>query len=573
MTRPSAVQAPAWVGAGGGHDTSLMAKALAGLFCAGATLALLTVVLPRSQDFDEIGMLAVVGNAYVIAALLYRLADRLSPRMLRPALAWGSTLITAVAYFSAESPSPLVFFYLWVFLYASYFFTRPETVAQVAYVGAAYAALLAMAPPASGTAAWWVVGMGALVVAAVLIGAMRRRTDVLIEQLYDAARTDPLTGLLNRRGFRDLLDLELERARRGEGCVAVVVGDIDHFKEVNDRGGHHVGDAALQRTARILDEDKRQLDVVARVGGEEFTLILPDTDAPGALAIAERLRCRFQREFAADTVPLTICFGIAAYPADGETAGALLRAGDAALYGAKAGGRNRSVIHSLALRELVTRSGVGVDIEGERYVGVVRDLAEALDLRFSGSARHSETVGRYAEMMAVELGMPQERVARVRLAGILHDIGKVAVPDAILHKPGKPTEEEWATIRRHPELGAQILEHPSLTDVRRWVAAHHERPDGKGYPLGLSGTAIPVEARILAVADAYEAMTSDRSYRASIGHEAARAELQRFAGSQFDPAVVEALRTVVGRESERARTLALRPGALVAEHARTPVAG
>jgi HD-GYP domain-containing protein (c-di-GMP phosphodiesterase class II) len=163
-------------------------------------------------------------------------------------------------------------------------------------------------------------------------------------------------------------------------------------------------------------------------------------------------------------------------------------------------------------------------------------------------------------------------VARVRLAGILHDIGKVAVPDAILHKPGKPTEEEWATIRRHPELGAQILEHPSLADVRRWVAAHHERPDGKGYPLGLSGTAIPVEARILAVADAYEAMTSDRSYRASIGHEAARAELQRFAGSQFDPAVVEALRTVVGRESERAGTLALRPGALVAEHARTPVA-
>lgn len=238
-------------------------------------------------------------------------------------------------------------------------------------------------------------------------------------------------------------------------------------------------------------------------------------------------------------MPLTICFGIAAYPADGETAGALLRAGDAALYGAKAGGRNRSVIHSLALRELVTRSGVGVDIDGERYIGVVRDLAEALDLRFSGSARHSETVGRYAEMMAVELGIPQERVARVRLAGILHDIGKVAVPDAILHKPGKPTEEEWATIRRHPELGAQILEHPSLADVRRWVAAHHERPDGKGYPLGLSGTAIPVEARILAVADAYEAMTSDRSYRASIGHEAARAELQRFAGSQFDPAVVE----------------------------------
>lgn len=560
------------MGAGAGHAADLMAKMLASLFFAGATLALLTMVLPRSEAFDEMGMLAVVANAYVVAALLYWRADRLSPAILRPALVWGSSLITAVAYFSAESPSPLVFFYLWVFLYASYFFTRPETIAQIAYVGVAYAALLAVSPPPTGTAAWWVVGMGTLVVAAILIGAMRGRTDVLIEQLFDAARTDPLTGLLNRRGFRDLLDLELERARRAEGCVTVLVADIDHFKEVNDRSGHHVGDAALQRTARTLDEGKRQIDVVARVGGEEFTLILPDTDAPEGMAIAERLRCQFQREFAAETVPLTICFGIATFPVDGETAGALLRAGDAALYGAKAAGRNRSVVHSPALREMVAREGVGGDLEGERYVTVVRDLAEALDLRFSGSARHSETVGRYAEMMAEELGLPEERVARIRLAGILHDIGKVAVPDAILHKPGRPTKEEWATIRRHPELGAQILEHPSLTDVGRWVAAHHERPDGKGYPLGLSDTAIPLEARILAVADAYEAMTSDRSYRDSIGQEAARAELQRFAGSQFDPAVVEALQAVLRRESARASALASRPGAPGAEHERTPLA-
>jgi len=145
-----------------------MARVLASLFFAGATLALLTMVLPRSQAFDEIGMLAVVGNAYAVAAVLYRRADRLSPRMLRPALAWGSTLITAVAYFSAESPSPLVFFYLWVFLYASYFFTGRETVAQIAYVGVAYVALLAVSPPPTGTAAWWVVGMGTLVVAAIV---------------------------------------------------------------------------------------------------------------------------------------------------------------------------------------------------------------------------------------------------------------------------------------------------------------------------------------------------------------------------------------------------------------------
>lgn len=457
-----------------------------------------------------------------------------------------------MAYFSAERPSPLVFFYLWVFLYASYFFSRRETAAQVAFVGVAYGALLTVAPPPTGVAAWWVVGTGTLLVAAILVMALRDRSETLIAQLYDAARTDPLTELLNRRGFRELLDLELERARRSNGRTTVMLGDLDHFKEVNDRSGHHVGDAALRRTARILEEGTRTIDVVARVGGEEFALILPDTEEQAAMVTAERLRCRLQEEFASETVPVTICFGIAGFPAHGETAAALLRAGDDALYAAKAGGRNRSVIHRAELRELSGRDGSVADLEGERYLGVVRDLAEALDLRFSGSARHSETVGRYAEMMAEELGLPERRVQRIRLAGVLHDIGKVAVPDAILHKPGALTDDEWTTIRRHPELGAQILEHPGLSDVRGWVADHHERPDGGGYPRGLAGAAVSLEARILAVADAYEAMTSDRGYRASLGHAAARAELERQAGHQFDPAVVGAFLAVLRRESLRA---------------------
>ena len=179
------------------------------------------------------------------------------------------------------------------------------------------------------------------------------------------------------------------------------------------------------------------------------------------------------------------------------------------------------------------------------------DLAEAVDLRFSGSARHSETVGRYAEMMARELGLSERRIERVRLAGMLHDVGKVGVPDSILNKPAKLTDEEFEIIKRHPGLGAQILEHPSFADVREWVGAHHERPDGRGYPRGLTSDAIPLEAQILAVADAYEAMTSDRSYRASIGQPAAQAELERCAGTQFDRRVVRALLRVLARESER----------------------
>lgn len=539
--------------AGTGVESRLMAQALAGLFAAGATLALLTVLLPHSAHADVLGLLLIVGNAYVVAAILFGRSATLSPRVLPGALAWGSTLITGVAYFSAESPSPLVFFYLWIFLYSSYFFTRREMAVQILYVGAAYGGLLLARPPASGIPVWWLVGMGTLLVAAILIRVMREHVELLIARLYDAARTDPLTRLPNRRGFRELLDLELERARRSDTTLALVVGDIDHFKEVNDRSGHHVGDATLRRVARLLADGKRQIDAAARVGGEEFALILPDTDEHGALVIAERLRTQLRDEFSADAVPITISFGIAAYPHTGETASSLLRAADEALYGAKENGRNRSVLHSPALRDMLGEGRDKRDIEGERFLAVVLDLAEAVDLRFSGSARHSETVGRYAEMMARELGLPESRVARVRLAGMLHDIGKVGVPDAILRKPGKLTDEEFARIKLHPDLGAQILEHPSLADVRAWVGDHHERPDGRGYPRGLRAAELSLEARILAVADAYEAMTSDRSYRESIGHVAARAELERCVGSQFDARIVNALIAVLDRDSERAQ--------------------
>jgi diguanylate cyclase (GGDEF)-like protein/putative nucleotidyltransferase with HDIG domain len=425
---------------------------------------------------------------------------------------------------------------------------------HILYVGVAYGGLLIARHPPGGIPAWWLVGMGTLAVAAFLIRSMRERVELLIARLYDAARSDPLTNLSNRRAFRELLDLELARARRSEGGVTVVVGDLDHFKEVNDRSGHQVGDAALQRVATVLERGKREIDGVARVGGEEFALVLPDTDRHGGFVIAERMRCEVREEFLSDAVAVTISFGVATYPRDGETAASLLRAADKALYAAKRSGRNRTVLHSPRIGGASLADEDSRDIAAERFVAVMLDLAEAVDLRFSGSARHSETVGRYAELMARQLGFSEERRGRVRLAGLLHDIGKVGIPDSILRKPAKLTNEEFEMIKRHPELGAQILEHPSLADVREWVSAHHERPDGHGYPLGLSGEAISLEARILAVADAYEAMTSDRSYRSAMDHLAAGAELERCAGTQFDPHVVGALLTVLRREAKRAET-------------------
>ncbi len=537
--------------AGAGFDVPLRAQALAGLFTAGGTLALLRVLLPHAARSDELAVIGIVAIAYVVAACLMRWARSVPGWLLPVALAWGTTLITAVAYFTAERPSPLIWFYVWIALYSAYFFTRRQVGVQMAYVGLAYGVLLSVQPP-TGSLGWWVVGVGTLLVAAALIWTMRVRAESLIARLDDAARTDPLTGLRNRRGFRDQLDLELERARRGESNLSVLVGDVDHFKDVNDRLGHQAGDVALQRVARILASTKRRMDVAFRVGGEEFAVLMPGTGQDGALKAAERLRCALLEEFAEDAVPLSISFGVATFRDHGETSASLLHAADDALYEAKESGRNRSVVFSHELEAVARRGARKGDVEGDRFLAVMLDLAGTVDLRFSGSARHSETVGRYAEMTARELGLPEQRIGRVRLAGLLHDIGKVGVSDAILNKPGSLTAEEFDVLRAHPAVGAQFLEHPSLADVRRWVATHHERPDGRGYPDGLSGPGIEIEARILAVADAYEAMTSDRAYRASIGHAAARAEVERCAGSQFDPEVVHALLAVLERGADRA---------------------
>jgi putative nucleotidyltransferase with HDIG domain len=176
----------------------------------------------------------------------------------------------------------------------------------------------------------------------------------------------------------------------------------------------------------------------------------------------------------------------------------------------------------------------------ELQLATVIALAEALDIRDTGTGQHSHTVGRYAEMMARELGLAEERVERVRLAGLLHDIGKIGISDRVLSKPGPLDPDEWQEMRTHPEIGARLLSRAEFEDLRAWILAHHERPDGLGYPHKLSGDEIPLEARILAVGDAYEAMTADRCYRPALGESAARAELEAGAGTQFDAPVVAA---------------------------------
>jgi two-component system cell cycle response regulator len=386
---------------------------------------------------------------------------------------------------------------------------------------------------------------GALVPLAVVFH-QRRQIAELAERLSDASRTDQLTGLLNRRAFEELLGFELDRSRRTGRPVSVIVGEIDGLGRLNGERGHAAGDVALQQVGRDMSKWKRRIDSAGRIGGEKFGVLLPETDEQGAFLVAERLRRAVRRSFAQDAVPLTISLGVASYPEHGEQFGVLMGAATRAVAAAAELGRDRSVIYCADVARMLAelpRPGTG-----EPRISSIIGLAEELDVRDTGTTGHCHTVGHYAELMATELGFEPEHVERIRLAGIVHDIGKTGVSDRLMSKSGPLDPDEWRSIRTHPEIGARLLAHPEFEDLRAWVGAHHERPDGKGYPLGLTGAEIPIEARILAVADAYEAMSSEGAFRSALGDEVAVAELRAGAGTQFDANLVFLFLEALARE-------------------------
>jgi diguanylate cyclase (GGDEF)-like protein/putative nucleotidyltransferase with HDIG domain len=373
-------------------------------------------------------------------------------------------------------------------------------------------------------------------------------------RIDDSNRTDPLTGLLNRRAFEEELELELERAMRAERPLSVVVGDIDGFRAINERQGHAAGDATLQAVAQNALKWKRRIDQAARIAGEEFALLLPETDERGAFIVAERLRRAMHRSFVDSAVGVSFSFGVATAPSHGTDALAVLHAADSATAAAKDLGGDRTVIYSDEVARTLAQMG---HASGELQLATVIALAEALDIRDTGTGQHSHTVGRYAELMARELGFDEDSVERIRLAGVLHDIGKIGISDRVLSKPGPLDAEEWQEMYTHPEIGARLLARPEFEDLRTWILAHHERPDGLGYPRALGADEIPLEARILAVADAYEAMIADRVYRPALGEESARAELLAGSGTQFDARVVEGfLRALDAGRTRRLRRVA-----------------
>jgi diguanylate cyclase (GGDEF)-like protein/putative nucleotidyltransferase with HDIG domain len=367
----------------------------------------------------------------------------------------------------------------------------------------------------------------------------RRQIADLRARVAASSRVDPLTGLLNRRAFEEGLHFEIDRSRRTARPLAVIVAEVDGMARLNAERGHGAGDVALKQVAEHMSKWKRRIDSAGRIGGEKFAVLLPETDEHGAFLVAERLRRATRRTFGVEALPLSISFGVASYPEHGAEFGVLMGAAGRAVQAAVELGRDRSVVYSPDVARVLDELPDPTSLE-PRLSSII-GLAEELDVRDTGHPGHCHTVARYSELIARELGFDAERVERVRIAGIVHDIGKTGVSDRLMSKPVPLEADEWHSIRTHPEIGARLLAHPEFEDLRDWVLAHHERPDGKGYPYGLSGEQIPVEARILAVADAYEAMTSERPFRSALGEEVALGELQAGAGTQFDPTVVAAL--------------------------------
>lgn len=508
-------------------------------------LSVLAIALPHTPRMDELGLAITAVATAVIGAIALIAFDRLPRAAFHVGCALGALAATATVYFWGEDAlyGPLP--YLWPALYAFTFFSLRAAFFQLALLAALYAGLLVVRDPGYAPAASWAATIVTLGSAGLFLALARERLAALVAGLTDAARRDPLTRLLNRRGFSEAFEIEIERARRTEQGLSVVVGDLDQFKRVNDSFGHAAGDEALERVGEALRLGKRSWDTAARVGGEEFAILAPDTDEHGAYILAERLRVAIRDAFErAGPAPLTISFGIVSYPVHGQTAEALLQAGDQALYAAKQLGRNRSVISSAEVPGILARSTRGTE-EARVDLATLLSLAEALDVRDSGSSTHCQRVGRYAELIARELGLAPSAVEQIRIAGILHDVGRVGVPDALLRKDGPLSEDEWGWVRSHPETGARMLETTEFEDIGAWIRAHHERPDGAGYPNGRTADEVPIEAAILGVADAYEAMTARRPYRAALDPQAASEELRRGAGRQFDERAVDALLRVV----------------------------
>ena len=379
--------------------------------------------------------------------------------------------------------------------------------------------------------------------------------------LYHQARltslTDALTGVGSRRLLEDKLETECARSKRYKHPFSVAILDLDNFKTINDVFGHATGDEALKKLAECMKIQKRIPDILARYGGDEFVILMPETEANDALTFIERIRAKVQQIEVEENVSMTISCGVAqSMPDFSESSSDMIRRADLALYEAKSAGRNCVKLWNKKMSK-VLKAG---DIEFERikklkrrvaglseqaeqmFMQSIWGLVQALEAKDSFAKKHSESVMNYAVSIAEMMKIPPKYLEVLRRAAMIHDIGNIGVPDAILSKPGKLTPRERKIIEQHPLIAVRILDKMSfLKQEVAIVRSHHEKWNGQGYPDGLLNTSIPIGARILAVADTFDALISDRSYHNSRSIAEAIEILTDSSGYDFDPEAVKAM--------------------------------
>ena len=369
---------------------------------------------------------------------------------------------------------------------------------------------------------------------------------LLFEEVSMLTTVDTLTRLRNSYYFQERLIEEIERSSRyGQEC-SVILLEIDHFNMYNDFYGYVSGDKVLGKMGKLIKKSVRKMDIGCRYTGPAFAIILPETRSETAYEVAERLRQTIEtallEENNVSSAMLTISAGVSAFPADGPSAEALIRKAEIALVAAKQQGGSRTQMASDMLNK--ARGKKRTIWEVAEYlesanVNSIYAMSTALDARDHFSSFHSRNVSHYAVLIGKALDLKASQLDELRTAALLHDIGKIGVSDAIICKPGPLDDEEWSIMTKHSELGANIVSHiPELSACTAAIRHHHERFDGTGYPDKLKGKDIPMEARIIAVAEAYDAMVSPRAYRKAMTHEEAIKELKRCSLSQFDPIVV-----------------------------------
>lgn len=360
-----------------------------------------------------------------------------------------------------------------------------------------------------------------------------------LEDRYQKSVTDSLTGIYNSAYFKHKLSEELEDARNLNQPIALLFCDIDNFKKLNDHEGHIYGDKVLKQIAGVILNHVRPHDTVCRYGGEEFVIIMPNANERTAKSVAEKVRHMVAINGHESILnPITISIGIAVFPHDTDEEN-LIHVADQAMYTAKSLGKNRVV----SAQELSSYKKQDYErkIDDQKWIlDTIISLTRTVEIKDSYTHSHSELVSKYAGTIASSMGLTDEEIKKISIAGLLHDVGKIGVPDQILNKEGRLTDEEYETMKTHPVLGYNILSCvDELEETLPYVLYHHERPDGKGYPHGMKSEDIPLGARIIAVADAFHSMTSARPYRKNpLSIESALDELRKGQGTQFDETVV-----------------------------------